>query len=192
MHANSAIAAHFGDNIDICHSQLRWSHFFDDRLKCNLSREVGIENDVREALVQGVVQGSGAAGSAAWRHQGAGAGGRKGKPGVARVNLERLAQAWCAGIIYIPMWAGFPYLAAAMDWATRFVLSWRLSNTLDAALCVEVLDVVSSRLAPAIFNADQGAQFNSLAFTERVLASGARCSITTRQIARLRSHWRGT
>ena len=61
-----------------------------------------------------------------------------------------------------------------MDWATRFVLSWRLSNTMEAAMCVEALeDALGCGAAPGIFNTDQGAQFTSLAFTGRVLACDA-------------------
>ena len=76
---------------------------------------------------------------------------------------------------------GYLYLVAVMDWATRCVLSWRLSNTMDAAFCVEALEAaLSGGAAPEVFNTDQGAQFTSLAFTERVLASGAQCSMDGR------------
>ena len=93
------------------------------------------------------------------------------------VAVERPDQVWCADITYIPVRSGFLYLVAAMDWATRFVLAWKLSNTMDAAFCVEALeDALSGGAAPDVFNTDQGAQFTSLAFTGRVLASGARCS----------------
>ena len=97
------------------------------------------------------------------------------------VEVDRPDQVWCADITYIPVCAGFLYLAAVMDWATRRVLSWRLSNTMDAAFCVEALEAaLSGGAAPAVFNTDQGAQFTSLAFTERVLASGAQCSMDGR------------
>ena len=97
------------------------------------------------------------------------------------VAVERPDQVWCADITYIPVRAGFLYLVAVMDWATRFVLSWRLSNTMDAAFCVEALeDALGGGAALGIFNTDQGAQFTSLAFTGRVLASGARCSMDGR------------
>ena len=96
-------------------------------------------------------------------------------------SVERPDQVWCADITYIPVRAGFLYLVAVMDWATRFVLSWRLSNTMDAAFCVEALeDALGGGAAPGIFNTDQGAQFTSLAFTGRVLASGALCSMDGR------------
>ena len=97
------------------------------------------------------------------------------------MEIEAANQAWCSDITYIPMRRGFLYLVAVMDWATRFVLSWRLSNTMDAAFCVEALEAaLSGGAAPGVFNTDQGAQFTSLAFTERVLASGAQCSMDGR------------
>ena len=67
-----------------------------------------------------------------------------------------------------------------MDWASRRVLSWRLSNTMDSAFCVDALAAALRLGAPEIFNTDQGAQFTSMAFTERGLASGARCSMDGR------------
>jgi putative transposase len=73
---------------------------------------------------------------------------------------------WCADITYIPMAKGFCYLVAVMDWASRKVLSWRLSNTLDASFCTEALDEAISRYGrPQIFNTDQGSQFTSDEFT---------------------------
>ena len=92
------------------------------------------------------------------------------------VAIDRPDLVWCADITYIPVAAGFFYLVAVMDWASRHVLSWRLSNTMDSAFCVEPLRLG----APDIFNTDQGAQFTSAAFTERVLAAGARCSMDGR------------
>ena len=73
---------------------------------------------------------------------------------------------WSADIEYIPVQRGFPYLVAVMDWATRRVLSWRLSNTLDARFCTEALSEGLERYGrPEIFNSDQGSQFISLEFT---------------------------
>ena len=75
-------------------------------------------------------------------------------------------QVWCSDITYIPVQRGFLYLVAIMDWATRKVLSWRLSNTLDAGFCVEALrDALARYGKPTIFNTDQGSQFTSAAFT---------------------------
>jgi putative transposase len=75
-------------------------------------------------------------------------------------------QVWCADITYIPVQRGFLYLVAVMDWATRHVLAWRLSNTMDARFCVEALNEALARYGkPKIFNTDQGSQFTSSDFT---------------------------
>jgi putative transposase len=80
--------------------------------------------------------------------------------------IERPNQVWCADITYIPVQRGFLYLVAIMDWATRHVLAWRLSNTMDASFCVEALNEALSRYGkPEIFNTDQGSQFTSFDFT---------------------------
>ena len=82
-------------------------------------------------------------------------------------------QVWAADIVYIPMARGFLYLVAIMDWHTRKVLSWRLSNTMDTDFCVEALEEALSRFgAPEIFNTDQGAQFTAEAFTGVLKAHG--------------------
>ena len=94
--------------------------------------------------------------------------------------IDRPDQVWCADITYIPVSQGFFYLVAVMDWASRHVLSWRLSNTMDSAFCVDALDAALRFGVPEIFNTDQGAQFTSTAFTERVRACGARCSMDGR------------
>ena len=82
--------------------------------------------------------------------------------------IERPNQVWCADITYIRMWRGFAYLVAVMDWCSRYVLSWRLSNTLDAAFCVEALDEALDTATPEIFNTDQGSQFTGHDFTGRL------------------------
>ena len=80
--------------------------------------------------------------------------------------IDRPNQVWCADITYIPVQRGFLYLVAVMDWATRHVLAWRLSNTMDAGFCVEALNEALSRYGrPEIFNTDQGSQFTSFDFT---------------------------
>ena len=80
--------------------------------------------------------------------------------------IDRPNQVWCADITYIPVQRGFLYLVAIMDWATRHVLSWRLSNTMDASFCVEALGEALARSGrPEIFNTDQGSQFTSRGFT---------------------------
>ena len=75
-------------------------------------------------------------------------------------------QVWCADVTYIPVRRGFLYLVAVMDWATRHVLAWRLSNTMDAGFCVEALKEAMAKYGkPEVFNTDQGSQFTSAAFT---------------------------
>ena len=88
---------------------------------------------------------------------------------------------WCTDITYIPMQRGFLYLVAVMDWATRRVLSWRLSNTLDTRFCLEALDeAIEIYGPPEIFNSDQGSQLTSLAFTSRLKAAGITISMDGR------------
>jgi len=87
------------------------------------------------------------------------------------MDIIRAGQVWCADVTYLPMARGFCYLVAVMDWASRRVLAWRLSNTLDASFCIEALEEALDRYdAPEIFNTDQGSQFTSEGFTS-VLAS---------------------
>jgi putative transposase len=82
------------------------------------------------------------------------------------LNIDRPNQVWAVDITYVPMSRGFMYLVAVMDWHSRKVLSWRLSNTLDTDFCVEALEEAINRFgAPEIFNTDQGAQFTSSSFT---------------------------
>jgi putative transposase len=85
---------------------------------------------------------------------------------------------WCSDITYIPMARGFCYLVAVMDWASRKVLSWRLSNTLDTSFCVEALEEAIMKYGtPGIFNTDQGSQFTSDSFTGILKAHGIRISM---------------
>lgn len=80
--------------------------------------------------------------------------------------IDRPNQVWCSDITYIPMKRGFLYLVAIMDWFTRKVLSWRLSNTMDAEFCIEALrDALMRYGTPEIFNTDQGSQFTTPRFT---------------------------
>jgi len=91
------------------------------------------------------------------------------------LRIERANQVWCADITYIPMPKGFLYLVAIMDWHSRAVLAWQLSNTLGADFCVEALDEAMERYGkPEIFNTDQGCQFTSIQFTGVL----ERCGIT--------------
>ncbi len=95
--------------------------------------------------------------------------------------ITRANQVWAADITYIPMAKGFCYLVAIMDWASRRVLAWRLSNTLDVSFCTEALEEAIRRFgSPEIFNTDQGSQFTSEAFTGILNAHGIRISMDGR------------
>lgn len=91
-------------------------------------------------------------------------------------------QVWCADITYVPMATGFMYLVAVMDWWSRYVLGWRLSNTMDAAFCVDAWEAAlrSGRSAPLISNTDQGAQFTSPMFLDAVQSAGVEVSMDGR------------
>ncbi len=94
------------------------------------------------------------------------------------LSICRVNQVWAADITYIPLAHGFAYLVAIMDWHSRRVLSWRLSNTLDSSFCVEALDEALSRFGqPEIFNTDQGSQFTAEAFTSVLLERGIKISM---------------
>jgi putative transposase len=93
------------------------------------------------------------------------------------LKITRPNQVWAADITYIPMARGFLYLVTIIDWYSRYVLSWRLSNTLDAGFCVEALEEALRKGKPEIFNTDQGAQFTSEAFTELLEQHGVRISM---------------
>ena len=95
--------------------------------------------------------------------------------------IEAPNQVWCADITYIPVQRGFLYLIAIMDWATRHVLAWRMSNTMDAGFCVEALNDALARYGrPEIFNTDQGSQFTSLDFTGVLRDAGVAISMDGR------------
>ena len=95
--------------------------------------------------------------------------------------VDRPNQVWCADITYIPMRRGFLYLVAVMDWTTRKVLAWRVSNTLDVEFCLEALEEALARFGrPEIFNTDQGSQFTSPRFTAVLQAAGVRISMDGR------------
>ena len=87
-----------------------------------------------------------------------------------KVKIERVNQVWSTDITYIPMRHGFMYLAAVIDWRSRYVLSWELSNTMENMFCVDALEGALRLGQPEIFNTDQGAQFTSEAFTGVLLA----------------------
>jgi len=94
------------------------------------------------------------------------------------LNINRSNQVWCADITYIPMRRGFLYLVAIMDWHSRKVLSWRLSNTLDAEFCAAALEEALVKYGiPDIFNTDQGCQFTSYEFTQILKDAGVKISM---------------
>jgi putative transposase len=95
--------------------------------------------------------------------------------------VERVNQVWSIDITYVPMRQGFLYLVALIDWHSRYVLSWRLSNTLDVSFCLEALqEALESFGTPEIFNSDQGSQFTSAAFTGVLLEHGVAISMDGR------------
>ena len=94
------------------------------------------------------------------------------------LEITRANHVWAADITYIPMAKGFCYLVAIMDWASRMVLSWRLSNTLDSSFCVDALEEAIARYGcPEIFNTDQGRQFTAEAFTDTLRSRGISISM---------------
>ncbi len=92
-----------------------------------------------------------------------------------RITLPN--QVWAADITYLPMARGFLYLVAVMDWHSRYVLAWRLSNTLEAGFCAEALEEALTKGQPEVFNTDQGSQFTSLKFTQVVQDRSVRISM---------------
>ena len=96
------------------------------------------------------------------------------------VAIERVNQVWSADITYIPMPCGFMYLAATIDWFSRYVIAWRLSNTLDGSFCLDMLEEALGRGTPEVFNTDQGAQFTAGAWVGRLEQSGVSVSMDGR------------
>jgi putative transposase len=96
------------------------------------------------------------------------------------VAVERPDQVWSADITYVPLAAGFMYLAATIDWYSRYVLAWRLSNTLDGSFCLDMLDEALRRGRPGVFNTDQGVQFTAGAWAGRLEGAGVAVSMDGR------------
>jgi putative transposase len=94
--------------------------------------------------------------------------------------ITRPNQVWSCDITYVPMPTGFMYLTAVIDWFSRYVLAWGLSNTLDAEFCIEALETACTTAQPEIFNTDQGVQFTSRAFTSRLESRGIAISMDGR------------
>jgi putative transposase len=93
------------------------------------------------------------------------------------VPIKRVDQVWSTDITYVPMPHGFMYLAAIVDWYSRYVIAWRLANTLDGEFCLDMLDEALSSGKPEVFNTDQGAQFTALAWTSRLERAGVAVSM---------------
>jgi putative transposase len=93
------------------------------------------------------------------------------------VSIDRPDQVWSTDITYVPLPSGFLYLAATIDWYSRYVIAWRLSNTLDGSFCLEMLEEALGRGKPEVFNTDQGVQFTAAAWTGRLESAGVAVSM---------------
>jgi putative transposase len=96
------------------------------------------------------------------------------------VAINRVDQVWSSDITYVGLPGGFLYLAAVIDWHSRYVLGWRLSNTLDGSFCLELLEETLRQGKPEVFNTDQGVQFTAAAFTGRLELAGVKVSMDGR------------
>jgi putative transposase len=99
---------------------------------------------------------------------------------LGELEVRRPNQVWATDITYIRMRAGFLYLVAIMDWFSRYVLSWRMSNTLEVSFCLEALEEALAHGCPEIFNSDQGSQFTSQEFTSRLKHAEVRISMDSK------------
>jgi len=97
------------------------------------------------------------------------------------VSIRRPDQVWSADITYVPLPAGWMYLAATIDWYSRYVVAWRLSNTLDGSFCLEMLEEALGKGRPEVFNTDQGAQFTAQTWTGRLEGAGVAVSMDGRR-----------
>lgn len=96
------------------------------------------------------------------------------------VEITRVNQVWSSDITHVPLLRGWLYLVAVLDWASRKVLSWRLSNTLDGLFCLAALEESLAQAQPEVFNTDQGSQFTAQAYTTRLEAAGVAISMDGR------------
>ncbi len=96
------------------------------------------------------------------------------------VSITRTNQVWSADITYVPMSHGFTYLMAVLDWFSRYVLSWQISNTLNNIFCIKALEDAFKYSQPEIFNTDQGVQFTSSIFIEHLESAGVKISMDGR------------
>ena len=97
------------------------------------------------------------------------------------VSIERPDQVWSTDITYVPLPTGFMYLAAMIDWYSRYVVAWRLSNTLDGSFCLDMLEEALANGCPEVFNTDQGVQFTAQAWTGRLETAGVAVSMDGRR-----------
>lgn len=97
-----------------------------------------------------------------------------------KVDIERPNQVWCSDITYIPMAHGFLYLVAIMDWFSRYVISWQISNSLESSFCLEALEEALTWATPQIFNSDKGVQYTSEKFTDMLSDHQIKISMTAR------------
>ncbi len=139
------------------------------RLAVVLARDNGVQ--INRKRVQRLMQLMGIAGIAPRRTTVRAPGARIYPYLLRGLVVERANHVWCSDITYVPLQGGFAYLTAVMDWYSRHVLAWRLSNTLDAGFCIEALDEALGQGRPEIFNTDQGSQYTSEAFTSRLEAA---------------------
>ena len=96
---------------------------------------------------------------------------------LTKTEITRPNQVWAADVTYTPMARGFLYLVAIMDWYSRYVVAWRLTNTLEADFCVDALDEALGQGVPEVFNTDQGSQFTSQGFTQVLTYHGVKMSM---------------
>ena len=142
------------------------------------SRKIAEELGVNRKRVQRLMRLMGLEAIYPRRHTTRHAPGHKIYPYLLRnVAITYPDQVWSTDITYVPLRQGFLYLVAVMDWFSRYVLSWQLSNSLDRSFCIEALDAALAMTRPEIFNSDQGCQFTSHDFTTRLLAAEVRISL---------------
>ena len=107
------------------------------------------------------------------------------------LRITRANQVWAADITYLPMARGFLYLVAIMDWHSRYVVAWRLSNTLEAGFCVDALQEALGQGRPQVFNTDQGSQFTSWEFIQTLQEHRVKISMEGRDATATTSSWSG-
>lgn len=145
------------------------------------SRRIADELSVNRKRVQRLMRLMGIEGVGPKRRTTIAAPGHRVYPYLLRnVGVTRVDQVWSSDITYVPLSCGWLYLTAVMDWRSRKVLSWRLSNTLDGAFVCEALDEALAAGTPEVFNTDQGSQYTAKAFTQRLEERGVAISMDGR------------